>query len=291
MDFDSHSHSSGGSPRLMTADLGLDPSDPLNLLLHNSAQHSSSSSDISMDDSNSTSDSASNGSAPNWAQVNDMWAVSSPAMEKMLPPSSFAIPDMDFNPAITIDPSLHFDAFGSSLGLGLGAFGAGINFDAMNPGAYGIPTEFIQQDNNPFGFSAQGFPLVKDFAPTPTFAPAPVGVPVGGALPQMAFNPGHVRRLSGTSSSESSSGASSMSPVLEHPRPSQMQSMQFASLTVDPTPNTGTGDAAEDLAQKVRQSAGVMLAVPMSQAQGGQMSVGVGSGAPLSKSFSLFLFL
>ena len=198
-----------------------------------------------------------------------MWAVNSPAMDKILPPPSFSVPDMEFNPAITIDPSLHFDPFNSSLGLGLGAFGAGIKLDAMNPGAHGIPPEFMQQDK-PFGFSAQGFPLLKDFAPTPTLAPAPVGgVPMGN-LQQMAFNPGHIRRLSGTSSSESSSGASSMSPVPEHPRPSQMQSMQFASLTVDPAPNPNpsgaTGDAAEDLAQKVRQNAGVMLAVPMSQA-------------------------
>src|SRR5580693_331873 len=45
-------NSTNASPRLTSSDLGLDPSDPLNLLLHNTSQRSSNASgDSSMEDS------------------------------------------------------------------------------------------------------------------------------------------------------------------------------------------------------------------------------------------------
>jgi len=64
----SQRNSTNASPRLTSSDLGLDPSDPLNLLLHNTSQRSSNASgDFSMEDSSQV------GSPPDWSQLSILW--------------------------------------------------------------------------------------------------------------------------------------------------------------------------------------------------------------------------
>lgn len=200
------------SPRFMSSDLGLDPSDPLNLLLHNSSQggNAPSNHDSSMDDLSSSSR---GGTPPEWSDLSNLWSAHEAGMGDIKYPEidiDFTVP-MDYNPSMSIDPSaLHYDPSG---------FSAPNNY-------HGYTNEQLTL-STPDLLSAQ-FPFT--FQPTNTEL--------------------HQRRLS-VGSSASSSGAS-VSSVADHP---------------PPTPSTKSEDndaAATELAHRVRQSAGVMLAVPMS---------------------------
>ncbi|KIK70210.1 hypothetical protein GYMLUDRAFT_213391 [Collybiopsis luxurians FD-317 M1] len=198
----SETNSDKGSPQ---PDLELDPSDPLNLLLH------SQSSDTSMDDSTA------GASPPDWSQLSALWSSPfdggtltgegnakefSDVMDFSLPLGS----DLDFGSQMAIDPhALHFDY--------------------------------------------QKFGL-EDFSPSPSqdfsFAFQPDS------------NQSQGRRLSITSSS-SSSGLSFSPAAAPSPAPS--------SLSADSTSAASLDSAAEELAQRVRQSAGITLAVPMDAVQ------------------------
>ncbi|THU83083.1 hypothetical protein K435DRAFT_734288 [Dendrothele bispora CBS 962.96] len=210
--FSSHRNSAQTSPQAPSTELGVDPSDPFNLLI----QHSSHNSDTSMDDSSA------GDSPPDWSQLSSFWPTSTTfdstfgadGNEKQFTDMDFNMslsPDFDFVSSMTIDPNaLQFD-------------NQRINF---NPQDF-APSNLLAPD--------QSFPFT--FKPRSPVTPA--------AIPQQ-------RRLSVTSSS-SSSGAS-LSPIVESRSPSVHAQEQT---------NINADDAAEELAQRVRQSAGVMWAVPM----------------------------
>lgn len=228
----------------MSADLAIDPNDPLSLLLH---------SDSSMDESTSSSSSSENGaSAPgphDWSQLSSLWDGADPskAYPDLMDFSELnSLPmDMDFNPALGMEPgALHYNPmhFGGS-------------FDDPT-GFHGVSPELIPPQ---FAF---------------TFQQALLNAGVTNGFPSSASTSSlsspesnnKERRLSVTSSS-SSSGAS-LSPVLESlsspsssygsapsPSPVKAEAAPVAVKALDP---------AAELAERVRQSAGVMLAVPMS---------------------------
>ncbi|KAJ6590454.1 hypothetical protein DFH09DRAFT_205623, partial [Mycena vulgaris] len=86
------SSESSSSSTLMSQDLGLDPSDPLNLLLHNHSQH---------DGGDTDTDSA--GTPPDWSTLSSMWPpVDDPKMDFNL---DFGLMDMSFDPAVGIEPN------------------------------------------------------------------------------------------------------------------------------------------------------------------------------------------
>ncbi|KAK1221926.1 hypothetical protein PQX77_015254 [Marasmius sp. AFHP31] len=99
----SSSKDSESSPNMATndTDLGLDPSDPLNLWLHNTSQ----SNDSSMDD-----DSAGE-SPPDWSQFSSLWAPSmEPGGNTKLDFGLGLDAEMDFVNSMAIDPNaLHFN--------------------------------------------------------------------------------------------------------------------------------------------------------------------------------------
>jgi hypothetical protein len=220
----------------MSTELGLDPSDPLNLLLSNG---------------DSSSDESSQHDNPqDWSKFSALWADG--AEQSSLKPYSDIVDlsdlthmsmDMDFNPSMAIEPSAlhHFP-------------GSGMNFsydDQFNAELLSTQFPFM------FQFGASGDPTSSSASP-------------------QSFT--KERRLSVTSSS-SSSGAS-LSPVpesLASPVPG------YASDTVPPKEeptqqselaSVYANDPAAELAQRVRQSAGVMLAVPMNaQLQGREVTV------------------
>ena len=186
-DFSRFKHENGDST--IHQDLGLDPSDPLNLLLNNSPQ------DSSMEDSSS-----SHGSPPDWNQFSSsFWPNQTlPGDDiKSFPDlgMDFLQMDMDFNPSLAVDPSsLQYNNVG---------------FD------------FNQHLSNEF--MSASFPFTFNSHPPPE---------------ESAVSSNDERRPSMTSSSEGSAPSASVSPILGHT------------------------SAVDELAQRVRQTAGVMLAVP-----------------------------
>lgn len=195
--------------------LDLDPSDPLNLLLHNNSQ------DSSMDD---TSSSNSHGSPPDWSTFSStMWPQHNGG-ENMKYPDVGALDflqhmDLDFNQSMAVDPNaLHF------------------NTHAFNPNTGPFDMSAYQNDQVANELLSAQFPFT-----------------LGSDSPFTGQN-NKERRLSVTSSSESSSGAS-LSPVMEHAPPHSIP-------TPAPAPAQMTfNDPAEELAHRVRQAAGVMMAV------------------------------
>lgn len=208
-DFDSFKQDKQDNP--MHQDLGLDPSDPLNLFLHNSSQNSS------MEDANSP-----YGTPSDWSQLSSALWPNPGSMQQGNPGENAKYPgistdflqmDMGFNPPMAIDPSaLHYDSHGYNSG-----------FDMSGYQNQHLATEFLSA---PFPFTFNSQPVSESSMSNNEFS-----AQVNG------------RRLSVTSSSESSSGAS-LSPVLEH--------SPAVAVSTDP---------ADDLAHHVRQVAGVMLAV------------------------------
>ncbi|PPQ88539.1 hypothetical protein CVT25_009919 [Psilocybe cyanescens] len=241
----------------MSTDLGLDPSDPLNLLLHNSSQNadSSTSSESSQMDSSHSED---------WSKFSALWAeVSEQSNNPMKPYADImdfadlnSMPmNMDFNPSMSIEPSaLHYDSMKFA--------NSGMNFSYDDQ--YGLSSELLASQF-PFTFQFNG----EDMSSSSS-----------SASPQSSTKE---RRLSITSSS-SSSGAS-LSPVPESiPSPPTYNDMVQESTQYPEAAATSFSDPAAELAQRVRQSAGVMLAVPMNaqfQGQGVQLSAANASQSKL----------
>ncbi|KII91270.1 hypothetical protein PLICRDRAFT_51441 [Plicaturopsis crispa FD-325 SS-3] len=185
----------------MSSELGLDPSDPLNMLLHNIPQNG----DSYMDDG-----SPQEGSPPDWSQLSTMWAPQGPMETDSAKFSDmrmdFDLASIDFSPYMSVDPS--------ALDL--------------NPHR-GFPQHPNQLD--------MSYSSVNDLL-TPAF---PFTFSLSeGSVSSSDTSDLKPRRLSVTSSS-SSSGAS-LSPIMAPAMPAEV------------TP-------ADELAQRARQAAGVMLAV------------------------------
>lgn len=227
----------------MSTDLGLDPNDPLNLLLQNSGP---SSADTSMEDSGS---STTDGSSPqDWTQLSTLWDGGDPMGGLKYPElmdfndlSSLPM-DMDFNPALGLDASaLHYD----SLKYGGFSYDPASAFNNL-PGEL-LPGQFPFTLQSALNASASSFS--------------------SGESSSGSSESGKERRLSITSSS-SSSGASLSSVPDNSPSPqSGAPSPQPTTPKVQVKKQEGSPaplDPAFELADFVRQSAGVMLAVPMS---------------------------
>jgi hypothetical protein len=188
---------SGDGPILMSSDLGLDPSDPLNLLLHNTSQiHDSSMEDISPQP----------GISPDWSQLSVLWPTPDryPGENLKYPdlPLDFSPMDMDYNPSMAVEPSaLHLESTYAQSPF-------------FNPSS-ALSNELLAP-SFPFTFGSDG----------------------------STYGGKKSRRLSMTSSS-SSSGAS-LSPIIESRSTTAPQAEEVA----------------DELAQRVRRSVGVMLAVP-----------------------------
>jgi len=216
----------------MSADLGLDPSDPLNLLLHNTSQRP-------VDDESTA--------AQDWSKFGTLWADQTDQTVAMKPYPDimdFAdlgslTMDMDFDPSMTIEPSaLHYDYLKLTQGM---------NY-----------THDDQYQFNPLSTEA----LSTQFPFTFQSALAAGNMSSASASP-VSYK--KERRLSVTSSS-SSSGAS-LSPIPESipsPQPGcASDSVQSKAESSPTNVNPYANDPVAELAQRVRQSAGVMLAVPM----------------------------
>ena len=225
----------------MSSDLGLDPSDPLNLILHNAVQNSDGPADETSSDASGSQD---------WSKFS-LWATNgieqSPNVKPYLDILDFPdlnTMDMDFNPSMSLDPSaLQYDA------LKFGLSGLGFTYDdSMGAGG----SSDLLGGQYPFTFQS-----------------------VLQASSELALNPlsasPHVfvkeRRLSVTSSS-SSSGAS-FSPVPESlPSPANGYASDGGQAKDEPTMVSGRVviDPVAELAQRVRESAGVMMAIPSNPA-------------------------
>ncbi|KAF5383267.1 hypothetical protein D9615_005063 [Tricholomella constricta] len=240
MDFSAPSPASSSStsysPRLMSSDLGLDPSDPLNLLLHNSSQSHSGNS--SMEES-----SQEGGSPPDWSELSSLWpdndfSAQSKPYSDMMDFSELASlsMDVDFSNAIAVEPSaLHFDSMKFS------TINTNYSYNPHTP-SY---TDDLLAAQFPFTFQPHHDPNSTS------------------DLPSHLSSQG-TRRLSITSS-VSSSGAS-LSPAPESmPSPVTATQTEFTSNHPSSSENfaSTSPDPATELAERVRQSSGVMLALPM----------------------------
>ncbi|KAG7097621.1 hypothetical protein E1B28_004954 [Marasmius oreades] len=211
----SHSPEDSSASPHMDTDLGLDPSDPLNLWLHNTSQGN----DTSMDDSSP------GGSPPDWSQLSGLW-----------PPSMDAGGNakMDFN--VSLEGDMDF-----------------VNSMAIDPNALHLNyTDFpIHDVTYPFSFQTNDTLTPKD-----------------------ALTPSHRHRKLSTTSSSSSSGAS-FSPVSSPEAPHAVTYVQET-----------FSDPAAELAQRVLQSAGLILAVPadMKTALNGLSINKTSASAPVSAS-------
>lgn len=250
----SSSHSSSYSTadtKSYQNDLGLDPSDPLNLLLHNTSQ----SADSSMEEFSS----GESASPPDWSELTALWQEnkyvdqSSGQMKQFPDVMGFgnltSLPmDMDFNPSMSIEPSmLHFDPMKFS--------NPPINYTFDDQSSYrNLNTDLLftfQTSLNNGGLSI----------PSPSLSPASPPYSEKG------------RRLSVTSTSSS---GPSFSPVPESiPSPATGYTSDSAQQQQQDTNHDSAASAtysnnpAAELANRVRQSAGVMVAVPMgAQLQG-----------------------
>ncbi|KAJ7573538.1 hypothetical protein C8J56DRAFT_1173570 [Mycena floridula] len=188
----------------MTANLELDPLDPLNLILHNTSQTGTSSLNSTMDSSRNS---------PDWSQLSSMWSSSESTETSKFNPalmdfdlSSLGM-DLDFDPSMIIEPNaLHYDN----------------NLKTHYP----YDSSYSMPDMMSFPFSFQTFNPPQEQQP---------------------------RRLSVTSSSLLS--GTSLSSPLETAPPSVHQHQ--------PNVEDYSNDPAAALAHRVRESVGVMLAVPM----------------------------
>ncbi|KAF9442239.1 hypothetical protein P691DRAFT_798585 [Macrolepiota fuliginosa MF-IS2] len=238
------------------------PPDPLSLIIH-------------MDD-----DSA---SPPDWSQLGHLWADQQDT--KPQPTSDYL--DMDFSMDALASNILDFESLSSTPGiepsalhldrLGYPSFDDVHVHNASGSDPFGFPASASPADilaaQFPFTFGSNG-DIVMDPAMSGGLGVA-LGLGTGVETPGMKQ-----RRLSITSSSSSS--GPSFSPVPESlPSPGgsgylssdSTQQVSEASLDQAPTTTLTTAiptpksefpaDPAAELAQRVRQSAGVMLAVPM----------------------------
>lgn len=179
------------------------------------------------------------GSPPDWSQLSALWPENDAGnMKSYTDAMDFgdltSLPmDMDFNPSMSIEPSaLHFDP---------------MKFANYPYGDHAVYSSDLLTAQFPFTFQ------------TPYSSGE---LSSSNASPQLSVE--GRRRLSITSSS-SSSGAS-FSPAPESISSSASIPAYSADVPQSYTPTTSTyaNDPAGELAERVRQSAGVMLALPMS---------------------------
>ncbi|KAF8645825.1 hypothetical protein AX16_007548 [Volvariella volvacea WC 439] len=225
-------------PPSLSTDLGLDPSDPLNLLIHNSPTEPAEGADM-ITEGSSSSTTSQGGSPPDWSQLASLWPAPSEADEMSGGAETKQFPDlmdiadlapltmdMDFNSAMTIEPSaLHFDP--SKFATAYPTFE-----ESYTP----QPSDMVLP--YPFSFHSPNL-SASDFSSSVTSL-------------SVETTPS-VRRLSITSSSGASI-ASFSPPMANAPSPNLSIASANSSVPLDP---------AAELAQRVRESAGVMLAVPM----------------------------
>lgn len=207
----------------MSADLGLDPSDTLNLLFHSTAHNEDSTTE-----------------EPNpqdWAKYSPLWS------EHSQPFKSYA--DLMDLP----DFSMNLDVDYSTMGIDPSSL-------QFNPSGL----TFAYDDQNPVSSTNFGDPF-------PTFSfqcqPQLVQGSEASTSPQSYTKK---RRLSVTSSSSSSGASLSPMPDTAPSPPSGYTSDNTSTKEEPSTTNDAqklSNDPAVELAHRVRQTAGVMLAVPM----------------------------
>lgn len=237
------SSSDSYSPQTTSSDLGIDPSDPLNLMLHNSLH---SSEDSPMEDS-----SCDGASPPDWSQISSLWTEhemgnTKPYMDIMdfTDPSSLYM-DMNFNPSMAVEPSaLHFDP---------------TKFNINQDYPYDLQLSSYSND-----LLAPQFPFAFEASYNPSLS-------TSGSSPQLFSQ--SPRRLSITSSS-SSSGASlsSVSDSTPTSEASVSTSTDTQNAPAEDQPIKHADDPMAELGERVRQSAGVLLALPMAAHLQAQMS-------------------
>lgn len=255
----------------------LDPSNPLNFLLQSvgtfSSNTDSSSSSFGGEDSSSSFGGAS--PAPDWSQFTNLWpqdpsAPSAGVSDLKFDPSSmdfdFSLPmDLDFNSSMSIEPSaLHFDSTKI--------------FPSSDSTANTFAPQHIPRHSQSSGDDLSSMSFSEDIM----FSQFMDGMLHPSSANTHSFGE---RRMSITSSS-SSSGAS-LSPILDHTAAVQPTSIPNASAEASSSQNDpfievfdammssavneeqqeqkpdGILDPADELAQRVRQTAGVTLAVPV----------------------------
>ncbi|KAH6905342.1 hypothetical protein BKA70DRAFT_1402659 [Coprinopsis sp. MPI-PUGE-AT-0042] len=228
----------------MSTDLGLDPNDPLSLLLQNS--------DSSMEDNGSAQSESQN--PQDWSQLSSLWDgtdAANAALKAYPDLMDFSelnsLPmDMDFNPALGMEPgALHYDPLKYNP----------MHFSFEDAAYHNVSSEMMPPQ---FAFTFQQ--ALNAGAST-------LGATSSTSSLSSPESSNKERRLSVTSSS-SSSGAS-LSPVLESlSSPSSSYGSAPSPSPVKVEARQGEApkalDPAAELAERVRQSAGVMLAVPMS---------------------------
>ncbi|KAF8632891.1 hypothetical protein AX17_004737 [Amanita inopinata Kibby_2008] len=251
----------------MSSDLGLDPSDPLNLLLHNTSQNGPG--DTSMEDSSSQNEDT---SPADWSQLTALWNNSNPETDTGATKSMY--PDMlDYTGTSATDQFTDL-----SMNMDIHPFGIEpslLHFDTMNYQQSFSEMQYPYFSSSSTDMLSSQFPFSFQAAldNTPTDSPSSSSMSsrspsISSASPQ-SLSP-EVRRLSVTSTS-------SASAIVVTP-PSDSQSN--AETNMGSPSNTSqlqhlSADPAEELARRVRQTAGVMLAVPMTAHFPGQASTGI----------------
>jgi hypothetical protein len=262
----------------MSTELGSDPSDPLsiNMLLANNSSSSSITSASEEDDSDAVGG-AQDHHPDDWSKFGALWSPhhssSFKAYNDFMDLSDFSSTvsmsmdndlgiamgmDYSYSSMMGIDPtSLHFSSAAAGLALGAG-YGLAHDVSTGFPESYGAPAAgftFQQHQQQPQQHNV--------IVPQST---------QGSTSPGSFVKP---RRLSVTSSSSSSVSGASLSPMPDHynalsPPPSGYTSDNISAndepnstIDADAT-NPYANDPSAELAHRVRQSAGVMLAVPIS---------------------------
>lgn len=248
----------------MSTDIRLDPSDPLNLLLQNAVGGDSSSSNG--DDSGVSSI----GSPQDWTQLSTLWDGTDPtATGGVGMQGGVKYNDLmdfnDLNDSLNMNMDMEFDP---TMGLHYGGYGA---FDTTS--VFNLQLESVlPQTQFPFSFQA----ALNAAGSGPSGFSSGASTSSASSVSESSFKE---RRLSvGSSVSASSSGAS-LSPgdadTSNTSSPSPLSSLNdaFSPLPRPTTPKVEVKkqesesprafDPAMEIAERVRQSAGVMLAVPM----------------------------
>ncbi|CAK5273002.1 unnamed protein product [Mycena citricolor] len=225
-------HETPSAPTLMSGDLGLDPSDPLNLLLHNSDQHNQQS------DTSTDTDSVDAPTPPDWNSLSAMW----PSLDEHVPGGKDFGVGMDMGMDFGLDMDnmdMSFDAVGIEP-HSLYHYTAPESYTAPNP----FQLFFLDQQNND---SKANLALASPLSDTAS------GISFNSLSPP-SFS------LSSPSEAERAPSLSSGSPSpLLLPTP-PLPSASSPPSTFMLSPPSGVEDSTElALASKVLKSAGVQL--------------------------------
>lgn len=209
----------------MSADLDLDPSDPLNLLLHNTS---------SMDDESTA--------TQDWSKFSTLWpdhtdqSVSMKPYSDMMDFSDLGSLAMDFDPSMTVEPSV-------------------LQYD------YAKLAQSMNYSDDKFNsFNADLLPAPFPFTFQSALAAGDLSFE---SVSSVSYK--KERRLSITSSSSSSGASLSPVPEsLPSPQPGCANaSVQRKPESSQTNAAVYANDLATELAQRVCRSAGVTVAVPM----------------------------